>query len=145
MSLIETLKFASDYLIFGALLCMSVLMLYKVLERSWFYFKVKPEEYKSIHQLELDLTSGLTPIYTAGAIAPYVGLLGTVTGILITFYDMGQAGGNINASVIMLGLALALKATAAGIFVAIPSVIFYNILTAKVEQKKLVWHAFNDK
>lgn len=143
MQLMELLKQYTDYAIFGVLALMSVMMLYKVLERSIFYATVKPENYDNIHALELDLTKGLTPIYTAGSTAPYVGLLGTVVGILITFYDMGQAGGDIDAGNIMLGLALALKATAAGILVAIPSVMFYNALVAKVEAKKLAWQALH--
>lgn len=139
MQLMEYLKEYTDYAIFGILALMSIIMLYKTLERSIFYAMVKPKNYANIHALELDLVKGLTPIYTAGATAPYVGLLGTVVGILMTFYDMGQAGGEVEAGKIMIGLALALKATAAGILVAIPSVIFYNALTAKVEAKKLAW------
>ncbi len=145
MQLMELLKQYTDYVIFGILALMSIIMLYKVLERSFFYLRVDPGDYDNIHALELDLNKGLTPIYTAGATAPYVGLLGTVVGILITFYDMGQAGGEIDAGNIMLGLALALKATAAGILVAIPSVMFYNALTAKVEAKKLAWQAYNSQ
>lgn len=60
---------------------------------------------------------------------------------MVTFYDMGQAGGDIEAGKIMSGLALALKATAAGILVAIPAVMFYNGLAAKVEGIKLAWQA----
>lgn len=139
MQLMELLKQYTDYAIFGILVLMSVIMLYKVLERSFFYLRAKPHKYDNLAEFETSLVRGLTPIYTVGATAPYVGLLGTVIGILITFYDMGQAGGNIEAGKIMMGLALALKATAAGIAVAIPSVMFYNALTAKVEEKKLAW------
>lgn len=145
IQLIGFIKGYTDYAIFGVLGLMSVIMLYKVLERSVFYARVKPEKYDNIHSLSLDLERGLTPIYTVGSTAPYVGLLGTVIGILITFYDMGQAGGNIEADKIMIGLALALKATATGILVAIPAVMFYNALTAKVEAKKLAWKAHHDK
>lgn len=143
MQLMELLKQYTDYVIFGILALMSVVMLYKALERSIFYTTVKPKNYDNIHAFELDLIKGLTPIYTVGSTAPYVGLLGTVIGILITFYDMGQAGGSIEAGKIMMGLALALKATAAGIGVAIPAVMFYNALVAKVEAKKLAWQALN--
>lgn len=144
--LIEFIKHYTDYAIFGVLGLMSLIMLYKVLERSIFYARIKLKNYPNVHHLSLDLERGLTPIYTVGATAPYVGLLGTVVGILITFFDMGQAGGNIEAGKIMTGLALALKATAAGILVAIPAVWFYNALTAKVEAKKQEWkaHYFNN-
>ena len=63
----------------------------------------------------------------------YVGLLGTVIGILLTFYQIGQAGGDVDAGAIMMHLSLALKATALGILVAIPSMMFYNGLGRKVE------------
>ncbi len=56
---------------------------------------------------------------------PYVGLLGTVIGIMLTFYDMGSTGA-IDAGRIMTGLSLALKATALGLAVAIPTLISYN-------------------
>ncbi|PID65836.1 MAG: TonB-system energizer ExbB [Gammaproteobacteria bacterium] len=141
MPLMDLLKTYTDYFIFGILALMSLIMLYKVLERSLFYLRVEPRDYDNIHALELDLVRGLTPVYTVGSTAPYVGLLGTVIGILITFYDMGQSGGDVEADKIMIGLALALKATAAGILVAIPSVMFYNALTAKVEAQKLAWQA----
>ncbi len=139
--LIGIIKSYTDYAIFGILALMSIIMLYKVIERAIFYWRVNIKKYDNIHYLSLDLEKGLSPIYTVGATAPYVGLLGTVIGILITFYDMGQAGGNVEAEKIMLGLALALKATAAGILVAIPSVWFYNALTAKIEEKKLAYKA----
>lgn len=145
MQLMEILKAYTDHAILGVLALMSLIMIYKVLERSIFYARVNPKNYDNIHALELDLTRGLTPIYTVGSTAPYVGLLGTVIGILITFYDMGQAGGDIEADKIMTGLAMALKATAAGILVAIPAVIFYNALVAKVEAKKLAWQAHHTR
>lgn len=141
MNLMHYLKNYTDYAIFGILGLMSLIMIYKVIERSLFYRKININKYSSLPELELDLTRGLTPIYTAGSTAPYVGLLGTVIGILMTFYDMGQANGDIEAGQIMIGLALALKATAAGIAVAIPAVIFYNMLSATIEAKKLAWQA----
>lgn len=145
MHLMDYLKQYTDHAILGILALMSLIMVYKVIERTIFFSFVKPRNYQSLAALELDLVRGLTPIYTVGATAPYVGLLGTVIGILITFYDMGKSGGNVEAGEIMLGLALALKATAAGILVAIPAVMFYNSLTAKVEQKKLAWQALKQQ
>ena len=99
-------------------------------------------DYPNIHELNIALERNLTPIYTIGSNAPYVGLLGTVTGILITFYDMGQSGGNVDAAQIMVGLALALKATALGILVAIPSIMFYNMLSRKVDIRREKWLSY---
>ena len=119
-TVMEFLKANVDYIILGILGLMSLIMLWKVLERYIFLARVDVRDYPNIHELNIDLERNLTPIYTIGSNAPYVGLLRTVTGILITFYDMGQHGGNIDAAQIMVGLALALKATALGILVAIP-------------------------
>jgi len=69
---------------------------------------------------------------------PYIGLLGTVIGIMLTFYDMGQSG-NISVQTIMTGLALALRSTAGGILVALPAVMFYNALLRKVNVVMTEW------
>ncbi len=138
----EFLKANVDYIILGILGLMSLIMLWKVLERYIFLARVDVRDYPNIHELNIALERNLTPIYTIGSNAPYVGLLGTVTGILITFYDMGQHGGNIDAAQIMVGLALALKATALGILVAIPSVMFYNILSRKVDVRREKWLSY---
>lgn len=141
MELINFLKDFTDIIIFSLLLLMSFIMLYCSIERSLFLKQINIGDYNNQSALELDLTNGLTPIYTIGATAPFIGLLGTVIGILITFYDMGIGGDNIAAEKILLGLAMALKATAAGIFVAIPAVIFYNSILSKIDAKKLAWQA----
>lgn len=132
-----------DTVIFAVLGLMSFVMLWKVLERYFFYRRMDLRQYPNIHVLNIALEKNLTAIYTVGANAPYVGLLGTVIGILITFYDMGAQGGNIDVAQIMIGLALALKATALGILVAIPSVMFYNGLSRTVEVKRQSWHALH--
>jgi len=65
--------------------------------------------------------------------APYIGLLGTVLGIMLTFHTMGTAG-TIAVSTVMIGLSLALKATAAGLLVAIPCVVMNNVLRRRVTE-----------
>ncbi len=88
--------------------------------------------------LELELTKKLHIIATIGSNAPYLGLLGTVLGIMLTFYTMG-AEGMMDTGKIMIGLALALKATAVGLLVVIPSVALYNLLLRKVKVLILRW------
>jgi biopolymer transport protein ExbB len=139
-SLMALLRASVDPLIFGTLGLMSVLMLAAVFERLWFYRRVCLGDYRSERTLNVALTDRLALIYTIGSSAPYIGLLGTVAGILITFYDIGQ-GGDIAVSDIMVGLALALKATAAGLLVAIPAVMFNNALARRVEVLTELWHA----
>jgi biopolymer transport protein ExbB len=136
----DILKLYLDYFVFGILGFMSFLMLTFVIERLLYYARIKSKlvSFQNMPKLEIALTNNLTTISTIGANAPYVGLLGTVLGIMITFYDIGQ-GGQIDANTVMLGLALALKATAAGLLVAIPSIMFYNGLLRKVEVLKALW------
>ncbi|QIW16304.1 TonB-system energizer ExbB [Pasteurellaceae bacterium RH1A] len=134
-----------DYIILGLLGLMSIILFWKIIERLMFYKGVNVTNYETLEELEIDLTHNLTTISTIGANAPYVGLLGTVIGILLTFYELGNSGGEIDAASIMVHLSLALKATAVGILVAIPAMIFYNGFGRKVEANKLKWLALSKK
>jgi biopolymer transport protein ExbB len=141
----EFLKQYLDFMVFGLLGLMSFLMIWFVIERFIFYARFKVEDYTHPEQLQVVLTHRLTAISSIGSNAPYIGLLGTVFGILITFWDIGQGGGNIDPSAIMLGLALALKATAAGLVVAIPSIMFYNSLLRRVDVLTAEWRQAQDQ
>lgn len=132
-----------DFMVLGILGLMSFILIALVLERYFYYSYIKLEKFDHIEMLKTSLTKNLTTISTIAANAPYIGLLGTVIGILVTFYDMGQSG-NINVNQIMVGLAMALKATAAGLIVAIPGIIFYNGLMRKVDVKVSHWVAMTD-
>lgn len=134
----QYLKAYLDYAVVGVLGFMSFLMLAFVIERYLYLARVDIGRFADLEELTIALTDRLTAIATIGANAPYVGLLGTVLGILITFHDLGQ-GGAIETSAIMLGLALALKATALGLVVAIPSIVFYNALLRRVEILQARW------
>jgi biopolymer transport protein ExbB len=129
---IELLSEIVDYGILGLLGFMSFLTLFFWIERLLFYRKVDVRRYKSMEALELDVTNNLSIISSFGANAPYIGLLGTVIGIIITFYTMGQST-EMDVQAIMTSLGLALKATAMGLLVAIPAIFFYNHLNRKVE------------
>ena len=94
--------------------------------------KVNVEDFETKEALEVDITTRMSTIATIGSNAPYIGLLGTVLGIMLTFYQLGLST-QINAQEIMKGLALALKATAMGLIVAIPAISFYNTLIRKCE------------
>lgn len=135
------MEFIREYLdlsIFAVLGLMSVLALAYTIERALHYRRVSVQNFEQLEILKLDLNKGLTPIATIASNAPYVGLLGTVFGIMLTFYDIGQSG-QIDTQAVMVGLALALKATALGLFVAIPSMVFYNVLTARAEVLLSEW------
>ncbi len=131
-----------DYGIVGILGFMSFLVLFFWIERLFFYRSVNVEEYRTQEALELDITNNLSIISSFGANAPYIGLLGTVLGIIITFYTLGQTG-DMDVKNIMTSLALALKATAMGLIVAIPAIFFYNHLNRKVEVLLTQWVIHN--
>ncbi|TNF54678.1 MAG: TonB-system energizer ExbB [Gammaproteobacteria bacterium] len=134
----ELLKTYLDAGLYGLLGFMSFLTLALTLERYLYFARVDLGAFDRLEDLEIALTRHLTVIASVGANAPYVGLLGTVLGILITFHDIGQ-GGAIETSTIMVGLALALKATAFGLLVAMPSIVFYNALLRRVDILKARW------
>ena len=123
---IETLKHLVDYGVIALLVFMSFIAVYFFIERVIFYKKINIRNYKNKKQLDVALTKHLTIIGTIASNSPYIGLLGTVLAIMLTFMTMGN--GDIDAAKIMESLALALKATAAGLVVAIISMVFYNIL-----------------
>ena len=135
---IELLKQLVDYGIIGLLGVMSFVAVWFWIERLMFYKTIDLKKFTSKEELELELTNHINIIYSFGANAPYIGLLGTVIGIIITLYTMG-ASGNIDAKMIMSSLALVLKATAMGLVVAIPSVFFYNHLARKIEVLLTKW------
>jgi len=122
-----------DYGVMGLLLLMSVITLWLFIERMMFYSSLRLGDYDNRDTLEMELTNNISVISVIGSNAPYVGLLGTVIGIMLTFYTMGEVG-TIDAKKIMVGVALALKATAMGLVVAMPAIIFYTMLLRKVEK-----------
>lgn len=132
------LKDYLDYGVLGVLGFMSFLLLGFALERWLYLSRVDLGRFDDPGDLNIALTRNLTAIATIGANAPYVGLLGTVLGILISFHDIGSSG-TIETGTIMLGLALALKATALGLLVAIPAIIVYNGLLRKVDVLTARW------
>ncbi len=79
-----------------------------------------------------DLKKGVTALATIGSTAPFVGLLGTVIGVINAFVGIGSTGtGSIGA--VSACIAEALVETALGLFVAIPAVWFYNYLSNRLE------------
>ncbi len=82
-----------------------------------------------VHQLERHL--GI--LATIAAVAPLLGFLGTVTGMIKAFMRIEALGGNVNASVLAGGIWEALVTTASGLTVGIPVLIFYNYFQGKVE------------
>ncbi|MCS7281206.1 MAG: TonB-system energizer ExbB [Desulfobacterota bacterium] len=140
----DHLKAIVDYGIIGALVLMSVVSVGVGLERRNFYKSLNLRSFKDKKELELALMKRLHVIATIGSNAPYVGLLGTVLGIMITFATIGKEG-IADTSKIMTGLALALKATAVGLAVAIPAVVFYNVLLRRAKELLIIWEIENGR
>ena len=135
---IELAKELVDWGVIGVLALMGFVALWAYLERLLFFRRIDLGKYRHKEELDIDLTSNITLISSVGSNAPYVGLLGTVVGIIITFYLLGQTQ-QMDAGSIMTSLSLALKATALGLVVAIPSMMFYNHVVRKIEVLQNRW------
>jgi biopolymer transport protein ExbB/biopolymer transport protein TolQ len=79
-----------------------------------------------------DMKKGVSALATIGSTAPFVGLLGTVIGVINAFQGIG-ASGSAGIGAVSVGISEALVETALGLIVAIPAVWFYNYLTGRVE------------
>src|ERR1700743_2522802 len=134
----QWLSAAIDFGVIGLLLVLSVVVVAIVLERIFFYRAIDVNSFTNIKALELELTQRLTIVASVASNAPYIGLLGTVLGIMLTFYNMGLDA-TADDSKNMVGLALAVKATAVGLVVALISVVIYNGLLRKAKVLMLEW------
>ncbi len=139
----ELTKLFVDYGIIGFLIFMSIVSLSIAIERFLVYRNIRLDDFTKRKSLELALTRKIHLIATIGSNAPYIGLLGTVLGIMFTFYNIGEEG-YMETGKIMIGLALALKATAVGLLVAIPSVALHNFLLRKAKVLLMEWEIKND-
>jgi biopolymer transport protein ExbB len=140
----EWLKAVVDYGIIGFLIFLSIIAIGVAIERFYFFKHINLDAYPDQKTLELELTKKIHLIATIGSNAPYIGLLGTVLGIMLTFYMIGQEG-FMDTGKIMVGLALALKATAVGLLVAIPAVSLYNFLLRKVKVLQMSWEIGHER
>ncbi len=81
-----------------------------------------------------NLEKGLPALATVAGGAPMLGFLGTVIGMIIAFYDMANAGNNVDITTLSDGIYTALVTTVAGLIVGIIAYFAYNILVARVEK-----------
>ncbi len=123
------------------LLVLSVLSIAFIAERMAFYRRARAtlpalrtlREEEGDAAVRVHLERNLTFLASVGSNAPFIGLFGTVLGIIRAFADLV---GNIDggADVVMAGISEALVATAVGIFVAIPAVVAYNAFQRQVDK-----------
>lgn len=88
-------------------------------------------------QVGLKLRRNLWILATIGSITPFVGLFGTVAGIMRSFKDLGldvESGGTGGTATVMTGISEALVATAVGILVAVQAMVFYNYFQARLSR-----------
>lgn len=90
---------------------------------------------ENVGKLEVyQLEKGLATLATSAGAAPMIGFLGTVIGMIRAFWDMSNAGSNIDVSLLSGGIYTAMVTTAAGLFVGIVAYFCYNILVAKIDK-----------
>ncbi len=82
-----------------------------------------------------ELDANLSILATIGSNAPFVGLLGTVLGIVNAAHELTSGGAQNNPNAVMSGVFEALVATAVGLFVAIPAVVAYNLFQRRVRKR----------
>lgn len=90
------------------------------------------------------LEAGLATLATIGSTSPYIGLFGTVWGIMNAFISLGNVQ-QATLSMVAPGIAEALIATAMGLFAAIPAVIAYNAFTNQVDRLESRYQAFMEE
>jgi biopolymer transport protein TolQ len=88
------------------------------------------------------LSSKMSILAVCASAAPFIGLFGTVVGIIRAFQDIGASGASSLAAVAP-GVSEALIATALGLFVAIPAVIFYNVLSSRIRKHLVLLDGFS--
>ncbi|HYG04879.1 MAG TPA: protein TolQ [Stenotrophomonas sp.] len=96
---------------------------------------------REVDQLERNLEL----LANIGSTAPYVGLVGTVFGIMVTMHDMISSGEQAGIASVAPGISEALFATAIGLFVAIPAVWAYNRFTTRVERLSVRYETFAEE
>jgi biopolymer transport protein ExbB len=132
-----------DVIIIAVLGFMSVVALAIMINRAFFLHAIDIKAYESLDDLERSLTRYMHLLASIGANSPYIGLLGTVMGIMATFSALSIDGTNISG--VMKGLSSALFATGLGLVVAIPSVFMYNVLLRGIKNKMTEWKLSNGR
>lgn len=95
---------------------------------------------RTIQALVQDMEKNISLLATVASVAPFVGLLGTVIGIIRAFRYVSMSAGG--ASMVAVGISEALVGTAAGLVVAIPALLFYNYYANKIRRLTQDWELF---
>jgi biopolymer transport protein ExbB len=97
---------------------------------------------ENVGKLEVSrLEKNIAVLATVSGVAPMLGFLGTVTGMIIAFYDMSMAGNNLDIQVLSSGIYQAMVTTVGGLIVGIIAYIMYNALVARIEKLVFILEA----
>lgn len=119
------------------LIAMSIVSFGVIVERLLVFSSIKKSLSElSVPEIKLTLEKRLGILATFGNNAPFIGLFGTVLGVINAFATLSK-GSEFGVNAVMGGISEALVATAAGLFVAIPSVIAYNYFVRKIKMTLL--------
>ncbi|MEA3493132.1 MAG: MotA/TolQ/ExbB proton channel family protein [Candidatus Margulisiibacteriota bacterium] len=126
--------------IMGLILACSVVSLTVIIERFFKFWKVgKLMKNSAIGPLVVqDLEKNIDILGIVAHVAPLLGLLGTVTGMIRAFMRIEELAGRVNASVLAGGIWEALLTTAFGLVVAIPSFVMYHYFNRRVDDYALI-------
>ncbi|TCL65905.1 outer membrane transport energization protein ExbB [Hydrogenispora ethanolica] len=119
------------------LLICSVLTLAIIGERIYVYATTLKErliDWEEPEEVIKDLRRHLMTLYTIIVIAPMLGLIGTVIGLMKSFHLLGQQVGNYNPKLLSSGISEALITTATGLVIAVVATIFYNYFHSRLEE-----------
>lgn len=97
---------------------------------------------KQMDQEIAQMEASLNWLATTGSTGPFIGLFGTVWGIMSSFHKIGQMG-SATLAVVAPGISEALIATAIGLFAAIPAVMLYNFFIAKIRKEEMLMNNFS--
>jgi biopolymer transport protein ExbB len=121
------------------LILMSIISVAVIVERFLSIREIEKNMFKyDPVELKLSLEKRLGILATFGNNAPFIGLFGTVLGVIKAFHDLATSN-QFGVSVVMEGISQALVATALGLFVAIPSVVAYNYFVRKIKSILLIY------
>jgi biopolymer transport protein ExbB/TolQ len=128
-----------DQLGAAALLKQSPAIEARVLEAGLRYVDSGPESVADAMESRMirerrDIERGSTLLGTLGNNAPFIGLFGTVIGVIIAFHQLGASQSSASMANVMGGIAEALVATGVGLFVAIPAVVAYNVIQKTITE-----------
>ncbi|CAN5207070.1 MotA/TolQ/ExbB proton channel family protein [soil metagenome] len=109
----------------------------QVLLGALYWFRGGPKAFTDAVESQLgrkkkELERGMGFLGTLGSNAPFIGLLGTVIGVIEAFHQLGDAQNKAAMGNVMAGIAEALVATGVGLFVAIPAVVAYNVVQTRI-------------